>query len=341
LLLAIVAGLVLVPAATAGRGLVFTANAGETLHGSIRAGETARPADATTRNSTGIAYRIHTEPRDVAGWISVGKPEGGTAPFTIRVPPDAEPGQHFAGIVTRGGVVGVEIDVRGPLVARFVLGSASANRRRLFLHVTNTGNVAARPRGVVSVERRNGAALERLSFRMRTFLPHTSIDYPLALKTPLRPGTYVANVQLTYAGSGPGGTQSSSAAPEFVVSSKAQPVAPPRRAKRPAQPPAPAAEGGSSAWPWVAGAAAALLAAAAVAGAVALRRRRPVTVTVTPVGEAAPSIAPCEGHHYWQVDWDSAQHGPGGDVTYVHRCRRCGLEVRAADIGEAAAKASG
>ena len=96
------------------------------------------------------------------------------------------------------------------------------------------------------------------------------------------------------------------------------------------------AEGGSS-WPWLAGGAVAVL--VAVVLAVALKRRRPVPVTVTPVGHTSPSVTRCEGHHYWQVDWDSAEPGPGGNVTHVHRCRRCGLEVRAADIGDAAARA--
>jgi hypothetical protein len=145
----------------------------------------------------------------------------------------------------------------------------------------------------------------------------------------------VANVQLTYGG--PGGTQSSSAAPEFVVSNTPHRTAPPRSAKPPLQP---AAAHGGSPWPWVVGGAAVLLATGAVAGALALRRRRPVTVAVTPVDETAPIVEPCDGHHYWQVDWDSAQPDPSGNVRYVHRCRRCGLEVRASDIGDAAAKAA-
>jgi hypothetical protein len=60
-------------------------------------------------------------------------------------------------------------------------------------------------------------------------------------------------------------------------------------------------------------------------------------VTVTPVQAEAPRAKDrCAGHHYWRVDWDSARPGPGGTVTYIHHCRRCGLEVRASDIGDAA-----
>src|SRR5439155_25066785 len=98
LLVVIIAALVLVPAATAGRSLVFTADAGETLHGSIQAGDdvTLSTADATTRSSTGIAYRTQTAPTGAGGWISVGKPNDGAASFTIRVPSHAAPGQYFA-----------------------------------------------------------------------------------------------------------------------------------------------------------------------------------------------------------------------------------------------------
>src|SRR5213080_3904545 len=109
LLLGVVAGLVLVPTATAGPGLVFTADAGEALHGSVRAGDTAEPyaVDATTRNSTGISYRTRIPPTDAGRWISVGTPRDGTAPFTIRVPADAAGGQYFAGIVAERRVVAV------------------------------------------------------------------------------------------------------------------------------------------------------------------------------------------------------------------------------------------
>ena len=50
--------------------------------------------------------------------------------------------------------------------------------------------------------------------------------------------------------------------------------------------------------------------------------------------------ARCEGFHYWEVDWDHPEPTPGGAVTYPHRCRRCGLEVHASDIGDAATKAA-
>jgi hypothetical protein len=85
-----------------------------------------------------------------------------------------------------------------------------------------------------------------------------------------------------------------------------------------------------------------------------VRQRRPVTVTATPVptpplAADLPAAAPpppgptgdrCQGYHYWQADWMHGQVGPDGVLLYPHRCRNCGIEVRAADIGDAAQKAA-
>ena len=61
-----------------------------------------------------------------------------------------------------------------------------------------------------------------------------------------------------------------------------------------------------------------------------LFRSRPVSL----------EVARCEGFFYWEVVWDHPEPGPAGTVAYPHRCRRCGLEVHASDIGDAATKAA-
>jgi hypothetical protein len=315
----------LVLLAAAGPGLVFGAGGGDVLHGSIRAGSAARAVDATTRNGTGIAYLTERPAAGAGSWITVGSPEAGLVPFSIHVPRGAAPGQYFAGLAVRGSrqhVVGVEVDVAGPLVARFVVGAVHVGRARLYLHVANTGNVARTPRGAVTIAAAGGAKVARLAFSMATFLPHTSVDYPLPLHARLAPGTYTASVRLTYAGA------SSAAAPQFVVSRTAPAFTP--HPPRPAETPV-AASGSGLSRPWIAAAVTALL--AAVAGTLLVRRRRPVTVTVTPV--ALEPVQPCEGYHYWDVDWQRPQPGVNGAAAYPHRCRRCGVEVLAADIADA------
>jgi hypothetical protein len=312
--------------AAAGPGLVFGASGGVVLDGSIRARSPVRAVDAATRNETGIAYLTDRRPTGVASWLTVGKPSGGLVAFTIRVPRGAAPGEYFAGLAVGGAggyVVGVEIDVAGPPVARFVVGAVHAGRTRLYLHVTNAGDVALAPQGAVSIADSARATVEQVAFRMATFLPHTSVDYPLPFRHRLAPGSYTASVRLTYAG------VTSSAAPQFVV---------PRRPTFTPRPPGPpvlpvaAARGASSRSRYVAGAVTALLGAAA--GALLWRRRRPLTVTARPV---APELVParCEGFHYWDVDWQRPQRGANGAVVYPHRCRRCGVEVLAVDIADA------
>jgi hypothetical protein len=331
--------LVVVPAAAAGRVLVFTAAAGDVLHGSLPVPGATRlyAADATTGNTTGIVYLTRRTPVGAGRWIAIGTPEtGAPVPFTVHVPRHARPGQYFAGIVAVGSkrrVARVEVDVAGPRLARFVLGAVHVGRATLYLHVSNTGNVARRPQGTVSIQTRAGARLRRLRFRMASFLPHTSVDYPLRLERRLAHGTYVAVVRLTYPDAAGTGAATSSAAPQFTVSKLSHGFRP--HAPTTAAPSAPAHHG--SWWPWLAAGAGALVVAA---GAVALRRRRPVTVTVRPVLPLSPEAARCEGFHYWEVDWDHPERRPGGTVTYPHRCRRCGLEVHASDIGDAAAKAA-
>jgi hypothetical protein len=344
--LAILATLAAVPGASAAGSLVFIARDGEVLHGTLEIADTRNVSavDATTRNSTGIGYRMARAPRGAGGWIAVGKADGSHVPFTIHVPRGTSPGQYFAGIGTKRQIVGIEIDVAGPLLARYVIGAVNAGsahgRQRLYLHVANTGNVAGRPQGAVSIETRDGKSLRRVRFRMASFLPHTAVDYPLPVASRLPTGTYVAVARLTYQDANGTGTVTSAAAPQFTVSKAPRRFRPQPTATTPV--PLPAVRS-SSAWPWIGAAAAgaALLLAAAGYLALQLRRRRPVTVTVTPVEPTeAKAAARCAGHHYWQVDWSSAQTDPGGDVTYTHRCRRCGLEVSASDISDAAAKAA-
>ena len=169
---------------------------------------------------------------------------------------------------------------------------------------------------------------------MASFLPHTSVDYPLRLGRRLAQGTYVAAARLTYQDAAGTGAATSSAAPQFTVSKLSHGFRPhpPTTAAAPSAP----THGGS--WrPWLAAGGGALV---AVTGVVALRRRRPVTVTVRPVRPVSAEAARCEGFHYWEVDWDHPEPTPGGAVTYPHRCRRCGLEVHASDIGDAAAQAA-
>jgi hypothetical protein len=54
----------------------------------------------------------------------------------------------------------------------------------------------------VTIVNSAGHIVERLPFKMDTFLPHTAIDYPLLLTKALLPGHYRARVRLVVPGEG-------------------------------------------------------------------------------------------------------------------------------------------
>jgi hypothetical protein len=372
------------------------------------------PADATTGATSGTVYVTDSAPSGAGTWISLGsssltlKPGQRTqVPFTVHVPGGAGAGDYVGGIVAetvlqRQGaqssqkanvqvrvrnlsIVAVEVNIPGPQVAKFTIGAVNVGgtkgRQQVFVHVTNDGNVLRKPRGSVTIQNPTGVAIQTIPFRMDSFLPHTTIDYPVQLKRALPPGNYVASVHMTYDGTGAGGKQMSSAAPQFKVTQEnIQHVFKPGAPTRVGPGGVVAAPASSSSlWQWIAiGLGAVLLAGGGYFFAV-MRQRRPVTVTVTPIPPApppaaapaptadpAPTAAPtpdpapaaaaapvvaaqapaeaalerCEGFHYWQVDWERGELGPDGVLVYPHRCRSCGIEVKAADIGDAATKAA-
>ena len=348
-------------------------------------------ADATTGATSGTVYLTDNAPAGVGTWISLGshtltlKPnQRTTVPFTVHVPAGAKAGDFVGGIVAetvlqRQGpqsanktnvqikvrnlsIVAVEVNVPGPRVSKFTIGNVtvggSKGRQEVFVHLANDGNILAKPKGSITIQTLTGTAIQTISFRLDTFLPHTAIDYPVQLKKALAPGTYIGSVRLTYPGTGAAGTVMSSGAPQFTVSKENV-----QKVFKPGKPTVvgpggvvAASGGGSSLYKWLAIGFGALLLGGGGYFFAVVRQRRPVTVTATPVSSPPPppaagppaaaapaaeqALEPCQGYHYWQADWMHGQLGPDGVLLYPHRCRNCGIEVRAADIGDAAKKAA-
>jgi hypothetical protein len=191
--------------------------------------------------------------------------------------------------------------------------------------IANKGNVLEHPKGSVTVFDVSGKAVETVRYQMDTFLPQTSITYPVTLKKALPAGDYTASVSIAY-----GGGKTTKAKPAFTVSkanveqvftSSAPTKAPPAATNG-------SGSGGSSGLIWIVVAAvAALLIAAALF--LLLRRRRAV-----PAG-SAPAPVTCEPYHHWIPDYDAGVAGPDGVTRFPHRCRDCGLQVVAKDVSEA------
>ena len=65
----------------------------------------------------------------------------------------------------------------------------------------------------------------------------------------------------------------------------------------------------------------------------------PAPVTPPPPAPATTRNPECDPHHFWEVAYDRGQLGEDGVWRFPHRCRNCGLELLAADVGDAAAQA--
>lgn len=192
--------------------------------------------DATTGQTTGAVYRSrHQRRRDVGAWTKlpvrrlVLDSHGRTrVSFTVRVPRGASGGQHLGAIVAqpltparrysaKNGahafhinvqaltVMAVQVNIPTRPVRRMVVAGCRAggphDYQTLFIGMGNTGNQFVKGTGSVTVAGSGGRALKHKTFTLDTFLPGTTISYPVMLTgTPLRAGHYRASVALNFNG---------------------------------------------------------------------------------------------------------------------------------------------
>lgn len=208
-------------------------------------------ADATTGRTTGTVYLTDRKAKKVGAWISLSstsltlKPgQNQTVRFTVRVPPNAKPGQWVGGVVAETSrrvtgpkskqkasvqirirdltIVAVQVNVPGQPVIDFKIGGVKTGGQRGFqeivTHIENTGNVLVKPTGTVTVLNKQGTVLQILTFKMDTFLPETAIDYPTLLKKALPPGDYSARISLSVPGVSGAAAKVFTAHPTFSIS---------------------------------------------------------------------------------------------------------------------------
>ena len=193
-------------------------------------------ADATTGQTSGTVYLTSGEKRhDVGAWVrlpaaklELGPGESRVVPFTVVVPSGTAVGQHVGGIVAETAqratgpkskgkanvqitvrnlaIVAVQVNVPGPTVSRFsILGVHAGGRKgyqQVLVRMRNDGNVMAKPAGSITIEDSKGNQVLSQDFQLDTFLPQTTIDYPINVtKQALDVGTYSTRVKLSYGGS--------------------------------------------------------------------------------------------------------------------------------------------
>jgi hypothetical protein len=190
-------------------------------------------ADATTGQTSGTVYLTSGEKRNgVGAWVrlpatqlELGPGETRIVPFTVVVPSSAAVGQHVGGIVAETAqqatgpkskgkakvqikvrnlaIVAVQVNVPGPTVSRFsILGVSAGGRKgyqQVLVRMRNGGNVMSKPSGSITIEDSKGNQVLSKDFQLDTFLPQTTIDYPVNVTDKaLDVGTYSTHVRLSY-----------------------------------------------------------------------------------------------------------------------------------------------
>lgn len=193
------------------------------------------PVDATTGQTSGTVYRMRQEPRrDTGAWITLATDkltlqpgESADVAFSVAIPADARPGQHVGGIVaedtalktstaTQPGanqaglrvniqsltILAVQVNLPGTPVERLdvtgITSGGEQGHQTLVLGLRNSGTVMLKPSGTLQVATVDGQELQTLPIRMDTFLPDTTIDYPVFVTQALGAGEYRATLTLTY-----------------------------------------------------------------------------------------------------------------------------------------------
>lgn len=186
--------------------------------------------DATTGRTSNVIYLGGDRmPVEVGQWVTLSERQVTLAPgearqiaFTVRVPPDATPGQHVGGLIAedvalyRGESTGsfqislqnrvataVQINLPGPTVERMAVTRVGATVEQgyqmVLIGLRNEGNQMTKPLLRLSILDERGQLLRQQTAQLGTFLPQTEIDYPLPLDGAALPsGRYQVEVGLTY-----------------------------------------------------------------------------------------------------------------------------------------------
>ena len=193
-------------------------------------------ADAATAINGGTSFVNEGEEKSgVARWLSVSVAELSrqpgeerVVPFAIKVPPDAPPGQHVAGLVVEavtGGAepangsaqtnltvnvvrrvgVAVLIDVPGTHLAGLEITGICLRQQNADLGATfelavrNTGNVYVRGQGSLTIRDREGTKLPSVPVEMDTVLAGDATYFQVTTPDSLPDGNYLVSATLDYA----------------------------------------------------------------------------------------------------------------------------------------------
>ncbi len=192
---------------------------------------TLSPVDATTGLTSGTVFRQPNDPRkDVGAWIALNTQhltlapgQSRVVPFQVIVPKAVRSGQHLGGIMAEGTdvqtstsknqrfqvnvrhifVMAVQVNLPGTaleqLTATDIQAGGANNYQNLQILLHNTGNMMVHGKGALQVMDASGQLLQNLPINLDTFLPDTSIAYPVNVQhKALAAGDYQAVLDVTY-----------------------------------------------------------------------------------------------------------------------------------------------
>ena len=203
--------------------------------GSIRDVINLYGVDVTTGQMGGTAVRSYSDPkRDVGAWITLNQAQVTLDPgqsqdvsFTVTIPTHVRPGQHGGAIVAEDApygdhlqprqhtsapridiqsivALGVLINLPGPFVERLnasrVWYDEKSTHQRFLLALENTGTQLLHPEGSLQLRTAEGKLLQTVPMALHTFIPQTSISYPIDIhhKALVAGKRYTVQLQLSY-----------------------------------------------------------------------------------------------------------------------------------------------
>ncbi len=191
------------------------------------------PVDATTSQTSGTSFLSCDSPQhDVGAWMTLSHTQITLNPgqseeisFRLRLPNHVRPGQHGGGIIgeemtqdqssslssnrqTRIQLqsqltLGVLINLPGTLSEKLNASGINYDQSNSYQGVVialqNTGTQLLHPTGSLQIMDEQGQQVQNMSLTLNTFLPQTSINYPVFIHHhALNPGTYTAHLYLRY-----------------------------------------------------------------------------------------------------------------------------------------------
>jgi hypothetical protein len=221
---------------------VYDTKPGQPIHGSLQVRSLTSadktillsPVDVTTAAAGGLQYGDGS-PSGEGRWLSLalgrvqlGGSKSASVPFTVNVPPDASPGEHFLGIVAldrrvlgqpasgHGSIrlrliprlaMTVELRLPGVRPSGLRVGSArieiAPSGAALAISISNPGNkLVSSASGSVTVSQGSTALFSR-GIELGAFVPGTSIGYRVPWEGMPVEGTYDVSGDLRPAGGQP------------------------------------------------------------------------------------------------------------------------------------------